>query len=355
VRIAIDGRELIGKPTGVGRYLRELLTAWGELPGAAPHDVILCTPEPVTLSRPGHLRVSSQVAPGSGTLWEQRVLPRLVARAGADVLFCPAYTSPLWTPAPVVLMIHDVSFAAHPEWFSWREGWRRRTITRVAAHRASRVLTQSDFSKREICRHLRLDQSRVEVIYLGVSPLYTVSTRRPMVLYVGSLFNRRHVPELIDGFARMAGRRPDAHLEIVGDNRTRPHVDIDALVARTPAADRITVRSYVSDEELGALYGSASAFAFLSDYEGFGFTPLEAMAAGIPIVVLDTPVSREIYGPAAIYLERPEPSLIAEALDRLLHDADERAGLIDAGRRQVTRYSWHECAQRTLRVLLATS
>jgi len=141
----------------------------------------------------------------------------------------------------------------------------------------------------------------------------------------------------------------------VGDNRTRPHVDVDALVAASGAASRIHARSYVPDEELATLYGRASAFAFLSDYEGFGLTPLEAMAAGIPIVVLDTEVAREIYGAAAVYLERPDPDLIAAALGRVLFDAHERDRLIDAGRLQIERYSWRECAQRTLQVLLATT
>ena len=266
MRIAIDARELVGRPTGVGRYLSELLTAWGELPGAAAHEFVLCAPECVTHPWPGALRLSSVASPGSGTLWEQRVLPRLVASVDADVLFSPAYTCPLRCSVPIALMIHDVSFTAHPEWFSWREGFRRRTLTWLGARRAARVITQSDFSKREISRHLGVEQSRIEVIYLGVSSLHGVASRDRLVLYVGSLFNRRHIPELIEGFGRLAARIPDARLDIVGDNRTRPHVDVDALVAASPAAGRIRARSYVPDEELATLYGRASAFAFLSEY-----------------------------------------------------------------------------------------
>ena len=113
-------------------------------------------------------------------------------------------------------------------------------------------------------------------------------------------------------------------------------------------------RSYISDADLASLYASASEFAFLSDYEGFGLTPLEAIAAGVPIVVLDTAIAREIYGPAAVYLERPDPDLIASALERVLGRADERTRLIESGRLQLERYSWRECAQRTLQVILST-
>jgi glycosyltransferase involved in cell wall biosynthesis len=357
VRIAIDGRELIGRPTGVGRYLRELLTAWGDLPGAADHAFVLCSPDAIDPSPYNRLRLSCVTAPGSGTLWEQRVLPKLVASSNADVLFSPAYTCPLWCPVPIVLVIHDVSFAAHPEWFPWREGLRRRTLTRLGARRAARVITDADFSKNEITRLLGIPSERIDVIYLGASALLQAEPghhpRAPLVLYVGSLFNRRHVPELIEGFHQLATRKPEARLEIVGDNRTKPRIDPEQLIAASGNSGRVRWRSYIQDDDLAALYGAASAFAFLSDYEGFGLTPLEAMAAGIPVVVLDTPIAREIYGPAAVYLAHPEPRLIADALERILASSDERARLIDAGMKQVQRYSWRTCAQHTLQVLLA--
>jgi len=357
VRIAIDGRELVGRRTGVGRYLSELLAAWGTLPAAAAHEFVLCSHERVDQASYKGLNVSCMVSPGSGTIWEQRALPKLVTSASADVLFSPGYTCPLWCRVPIVLVIHDVSFAAHPEWFSWREGFRRRTLTRFGARRARRVITESDFSKREITRHLGIGSSRIHVIYLGASTLHHSAgtrPRKPLALFVGSLFNRRHIPELIEGFRRLAARMPEAELEIVGDNRTSPHIEIEQLIAATGVSDRVHWRSYVSDDDLAALYASASAFAFLSDYEGFGLTPLEAMAAGIPIVVLDTAIAREIYGAAAVYLEHPDPDLIARALERVFRRADERARLIEAGLRQVERYSWRECAQRTLQVILAT-
>jgi glycosyltransferase involved in cell wall biosynthesis len=281
------------------------------------------------------------------------VLPGLIRQSRANVLFAPAYTAPLTSPVPVVLTVHDVSFVAHPEWFSWREGVRRRVMTKASARRAARVLTQSDFTKREAVRYLGLDQSRVDVIYLGTTTLRTQATREPLVLYVGSLFNRRHIPELIEGFSQLAATQPEARLEIVGDNRTLPAIDVDALIARSTARDRIRARHYVSDAELSALYARASVFAFLSEYEGFGLTPLEAMAGGIPVVVLETEIAREIYGPAAEYVAHPEPSMIATALERVLVDQTVRHRLVEAGRAQVERYSWDECARRTLQVLLA--
>ena len=362
--IAIDARELAGRPTGVGRYLAELLRAWDSLPGAGAHEFALCATAPVTTPPLPHLRVSQHVSPGGGPWWEQRTLPTLAARAGASVLFAPAYSGPLFPGMPMVVTIHDVSFAAHPEWFGPREGFRRRLTTRAAAWRAKRVITVSDFSKREIVRCFGTDSSKIDVVYSGATPV-TAGAPEPvappagaasgMVLYVGSIFERRHVPELIDGFARLARRHPGTNLELVGDNRNRAPLDLDGLVRRRSLEGRVRIRHYVTDAELATLYRGAAAFAFLSEYEGFGLTPLDALAAGVPIVVLDTEVAREIYGPAAVYVASPEPALVEAALDAVLFDPDTRRRVLDAAPQVLQRYVWQESAQRTLQVLLAAT
>jgi glycosyltransferase involved in cell wall biosynthesis len=265
--------------------------------------------------------------------------------------------------------VHDVSFAAHPEWFGAREGLQRRMMTRLSARRAQRILTFSDFSKREIVRHLGVDAARIEVIYHGITRLGDADPHGrwggpnvidrplpadPMILYAGSIFNRRHLPELVHAFETLASRHPGVRLELVGENRTQPFVDLDALIARSPAHQRIRARSYVDDAQLSALYREASAFIFCSDYEGFGLTPLEALASGVPTLVLDTPVAREVYGDAVRYLPRPDPALVAESLVELLTSRAARQALLVQAPPVLARYSWQECGQRTLQVLLSS-
>ena len=349
MKIAIDARELHGQPTGVGRLLRTLLEEWTRMPAAQAHEFIQLAPA---------------AAGQGGTFWEQLVLPRLVRQARADVLFAPAYSGPMFSPVPMVVAIHDVSFAAHPEWFAWREGLRRRTTTWLAARAAKRVVTISEFSKREIVAHLGVEASQIVVAYPGVTTLTagtSLDTRgvnlkgsryRCTVLFVGSVFNRRHVPELIEAFALLARSRPDVRLEIVGDNRTTPRVNLEALVQATGLPDRIHARSYVSDHDLPQLYAEAAAFVFLSEYEGFGLTPLEALASEVPVVLLDTPVAREICGDAAIYVTRPDPELVAAALQTVLFDAAERERILNAASRVVTRYSWATFAEHVLAALI---
>ena len=351
LRIGVDAREMLGDATGVGRYLGELLRRWTARADAAGRLFVLYTPEPLPrLFAPGTTEVRT-IGSGRGTWWEQTSLRLAVRRDAPDVFFAPAYTAPLGVHVPLALTIHDVSFAAHPEWFRPREGTRRRWLTARAASRAAVVFTDSDFSRAEIEAHLRVPGSKIQVIPPGVTARHEAAAadREPLVLYVGTIFNRRRLPQLIEAFSRAGARLPDARLVIVGADRTWPPQDLAATVARCGVGHRVTLRQYVRDNELAALYARASVFAFLSEYEGFGLTPLEALAAGVPPLVLDTPVAREVYGPAARYVAAGDTAGTADALCDLLTRQEARSALLAAAPGVLTRYSWEAAAEDTLR------
>jgi glycosyltransferase involved in cell wall biosynthesis len=349
MHIGVDAREIGGHATGVGRYLQRLLQEWA---AGAPHRWTLYSPDGRIGVPPG-LDAEVAVVPGTGgTRWEQGALASAIGADRPDVFFAPGYSAPLRAGCPLVVAIHDVSFAAHPEWFRWREGLRRRWLAKQSARRARVVLTISNFSRDEIARHLVVPLSRIRVIPLGVGLPAEPSTgpREPMVLYVGSMFNRRHLPTLIEGFSLVARRRPDIRLELVGANKTHPHQPIDALIAASGFAARITQRDWVDDRELASLYRRASAFAFLSEYEGFGLTPLEALAAGVPPVVLETPVAREVLRDAAVYVAQPDARLVADALDRAIA-GEARTRVLAAAGDVLVRYDWRTAAAATLAAL----
>ena len=354
MRIGIDARELCGRATGAGRYLQGLLRQWAADESTRRHEFVLYAPEPLGGAFDAR-RFATRIVQGiPNTWWEQVRLPPIVARDHLDVFFSPAYTSPLATRLPTVTAIHDVSFAAHPEWFSAREGLRRRTICRRAARQARAIVTISEFSRREIVEHLGIADARVHVIPPGITAPRCpdhAAPRRARVLYVGSIFNRRRLPDLIRAFAPVARSHPEAELEIVGDDRTVPPENLDGTIARSGLNGRAVWRRFVSDEDLGRLYCSARAFAFLSEYEGLGLTPLEALAAGVPPVLLDTAVARESCGDAALYTARGDVAGVTEALERLLFDERLRQRLLDAAPAVLARYTWPRAARETLALL----
>ena len=118
--------------------------------------------------------------------------------------------------------------------------------------------------------------------------------------------------------------------------------------ARHGIGERVELRRYAPDDELVGLYRRASVFAFLSEYEGFGMTPLEALSAGVPAVVLDTAVAREVYGSAAVFVARGDIAGTASAIRRLLTDPSSAAPVLAAAPAVLARYSWDAAADRTL-------
>ena len=354
MRIGIDARELCGHPTGVGRHLNGLLGAWASSSAAAMHTFILYSPEPVTTAL-RHAEV--RVVPGSpGTRWEQISLPGASRQDRLDVFFAPGYTAPLRWQVPTVVLVHDISFVAHPEWFAWKEGLRRRMITRWSTRRARLVLTVSHAARQEILSHFGLPESRVRCVYPGVLSLPSSNHAKrepqtPLILFVGSVFNRRHLPELIRAFKPIARSHADARLAIVGDNRTHPHQDLCGIAAAEGIANQVIVRPYAVDRELSQLYGQARVFALLSEYEGFGHPPLEALGSGVPPVLLDTTVAREVCGDAAIYVRLDEPRSITDALERLLFDEAARQRVLREAPAVLGRYSWSRAGAETLDAL----
>ncbi len=359
LRIGIDARELLGTITGVGRYLGELLLRWTARPDRHRRRFILYSPEPLSLQLPAdgidRRVIPAGHRPARGTWWEQIHLRRAVTADRPDVFFAPAYTAPRLGSIPVALTIHDVSFASHPEWFRFREGLRRRWLTRRSAEAAAIIFTDSDFSRTEIESCFHVDPSRILVIPPGLAPRHRhlnerrhANLREPLILYAGSIFNRRRLPDLIAAFADVARAVPGARLVIAGEDRSWPPISLRDTAAAYGVESRVEIRDYVSDEDLAELYERASAFAFLSEYEGFGLTPLEALAAQLPIVVLDTPVAREVYGDAAHYVARGDIPGTAAVLTRLLRDAEAARPAMQHAVAVLERYSWERTAADTL-------
>ena len=352
MRIGIDARELGGRPTGAGRYLLGLLQRWATDP-AQGHELLLYSTEPVPAVL-GLDHSTTRIVPGSpNTWWEQVSLPRAAATDHLDLFFAPAYTAPLRLRVPTVVAIHDVSFAAHPEWFHSREGLRRSFLTRKSAQRARAVLTISQVSRTELVRVLGVRDDRIHVIPPGVAvaQLGPDLERASRVLFVGSIFNRRHVPDLIRAFATVARRHPHATLDLVGDDRTYPHQDLPHLIGSLGLTERVTWHRYVAETDLARFYQRARAFVFLSEYEGLGLSPLEALAAQVPPVLLDTPVARESCGQAALYVPPGDLDRTANALELALVDEGVRARLLAAAPAVLARYSWADAARHTMDLL----
>jgi glycosyltransferase involved in cell wall biosynthesis len=361
--IGIDGRELQGRPTGTGRYLRNLLQAWSA--EGTDRLIVYCAgrlPDDPALALPGVVPRALGSGRERGLWWAERRLGRAAEHDDVDVLFCPAYTCPLTVRRPRVTAVHDLSFYALPDDFAAADGIRRRLLA-AASMRASRaILACSDFTRREIAQRFPDLAPRVAYVPLAAAEDLPPSpprdearrwlaARGPVLLTAGAILNRRRLPVLLRAVASLRRAWPDLTLEVVGDNRTQPLLDIEALVTELGVAGAVHVAGHVSDAGLVARYAAADVFVLLSEYEGFGLPVLEAMARGIPVVTSRRPALNEIFGVGALLVEPGDEDAVASAIDRVLREERLRADLVRRGQALAASFSWAETARRTRRAL----
>jgi len=259
-------------------------------------------------------------------------------------------------------MVHDLSFFALPHEFGLVDGLRRRTLVKASVRASARVLAQSDFTRRELGAWFPDAAARVRTVPLGPDDDLPAGPPRaearaalgaggPVLLTVGSIFNRRRLPELLQAVAALRRTRPGLRLEVVGENRSHPFLDVDALVDRLGLGPHVRLSGFLSDAALALRYAAADVAVFLSDYEGFGLGVLEAMARGLPAVVSRAPAMGEIYGEAALLVDPRDPFAVAGAVGRILDDAALRDALVARGQALAGRYSWAATAAATRAVL----
>jgi len=357
---------LQGRPTGTGRYLRNLLRVWIDsddrlivyFNGPAP-------PEPLL----GHRRVVSRplgTRPRRGLVFQELILPSRAKADSLDVFFAPAYSCPWSLDVPRVTAVHDLSFWSFPQDFSLLDGMRRRALVNGSLSVSSAILACSEFTRREILS-LRSDVAR-RVFHVPLGPADDIPrvadkqgarTRLgitgPLVLTVGAILNRRCLPVLLRAMALLLKRWPSAQLIVVGENRTHPPIDFHSMIWELGITRSVRLLGFVADADLADCYAAADMAVFLSEYEGFGLPALEAMSHGLPVVVSERPSLGEIFGEAALVTNPRSVPAVAGALERLLTYPDLRAEVGARASSFASTFSWRTTGQRTREILASVS
>lgn len=350
-RVVIDATCLGRRKTGNETYMRGLLRGLSRTADTAGMEVVaLVTPE-----HRGERQASirwHEIGRGNFLTRNLVGVPRSLTKLHGDLYHAIYWVSPA-VRTPLAVMVHDVSFVRHPEWFRTGEAHVYTTLIRSAVRRARVVLTVSEFSKAEICDVYGVPASRVvvtpnaaEALPEGPPPRVRESSE-PYFLAVGNLHPRKNLIRLIEAFAELAQREPAARLVVVGQAAWRYH-EIFAAARRKEVESRLELTGYVDRERLLALYRNATALVYPSLYEGFGLPLLEAMQAGCPVIASSIPAFREVAGEAALFVDPLDATDIADAMARVLGSAELQAGLSARGRENVRRFSWEDTARRTL-------
>jgi glycosyltransferase involved in cell wall biosynthesis len=366
VRIGLDATPLLGQRTGIGRYVERLVAA---LPTVVPDDEVVATAFTLRGGRklagavPPAVSVRSRPLPARllRAAWQRGEWPPVELIAGRlDVFHGTNFVLPPGRAAGVVT-VHDLAYLHYRETVSDDSARLRELVPRGLA-RARMVCVPSRAVARELQDAYRLPADRVQVTPLGVDPAWATAAPatearrrelgldRPYLLFVGTLEPRKNLDLLLRAFAAACAEDPDGPLlALAGPAGWGPELTLPAATA-----GRVARLGYLDEADLRSVVAGARALVFPSRYEGFGLPPLEAFAAGVPVVASDIPTTREIIG-SDTDLARLVPPTDVEALTEALMSPWDGDIEVDRRRRRralAARFSWTATAELTRQAYL---
>ncbi|MGH9107904.1 MAG: glycosyltransferase family 4 protein [Acidimicrobiales bacterium] len=358
VRVAVDATPLLGRPTGVGAFCA------GALAGLAGRPSVVTSAFAVSWRRRRGL--AGQVPEGIGVVdrpmparplhwaWRRSGIPPIEWLVGPiDVVHGTNFVVPPARRAARVVTVHDLTTVRYPELCD-PPSLAFPSLVRRAVAGGAWVHTPSSHIAEEVVAAFSVDPARVRAVPSGVPPLPPADpgaaarvlppgTSR-YVLAVGTAEPRKDLPGLVRAFDELAGDRPALALVLAGPPGWGS-ADLSRAVEEAAARRRIVQTGWVDGPGLAGLVGGASVLAYPSVYEGFGFPPLQAMAAGTPVVATRAGALPEVLGDAASLVDVGDAGALAGALARVVDDPSVAADLSARGRVRVEGFTWAACAE----------
>ena len=342
MKVAYDSGPLLDPPTGVARYTRELADALVQRGMELERYAFALRGSPPAGVR--RMRLPARMVQAA---WRRLGEPRVERLTGpVDVVHGTNFVLPP-ARAPGVVTIHDLSFH-RPDTFPG--GQRLRELVPWSVKRAAVILTPSKAVAEEVVSRYVVDPASVTVtpeavapVFFGATPLSDTALQRlripgPFVLAAGNIEPRKNLPGLLQAWRLVADDLEGWTLVLAGPKGWGPHLE---------PAPRVVLPGWLGDETLPGLIAAAEIFCYPSFYEGFGLPPLEAMAAGTPVVVGNYPCAREVLEDAALIVEPADVEALASALSSLARDNSLRRRLVLRGRARASDFSWAKTAAAT--------
>ncbi|MHB8377830.1 MAG: glycosyltransferase family 4 protein [Dehalococcoidia bacterium] len=361
MRVGVSAEFIDSRGGGVETYIRLLLSGLMQI--ESPHEFRPYLAFPSALTRftwPDNFK-PRLVRPYSQWVRIPFSLPRELITHPVDVLHVQNVLPPI-ARSRTVATIHDLSFEIAPRTFTLGYRTRLRALVRITACRADLIITSSARSKRDLMRLYHVPEERIRVVYLAHDPALTpepaagddaaratLGIDGPYLLYVGRVEPKKNLEQLLRAYAllRRDGR---THRLVVCGRRSWLSDGVYKLTAELQLNDHVVFTGYVPDAALPPLYRGASAFVFLSQYEGFGLPPIEAMACGTPVISSRAGSLDEVLGDAAVSVDPDRPDAVAHEIARVLDDAALRDELAGRGLLRAADFDYLTTARQTLQV-----
>ncbi|MBP9781585.1 glycosyltransferase family 4 protein [Candidatus Woesebacteria bacterium] len=380
LNIAIDGNEAnVSKRVGSNVYAFEILKALEKRTKSQSemyHVTVLLHSQPNDdLPKPREGWIYQVFGPKQ--LWTQWALPKhlYAQKKTYGVFFTPSHYAPSICPIPYVSSVMDLAFLSHPHTFRWRDLFQLKHWTEHSAKNANRVIAISQATKTAIHQYYQIKKNEIVVAYPGSPPPHTVSQsdqkqllqseqiQAPFFLFVGTIQPRKNIPLLVAGYEQFITKFQTEHLP-KGINPTKiPQLILagktgwmaqESLgsIRRSSVSALIKRVGFSSLDLQTTLYSQAQATLLVSDAEGFGLPPLEAMRYGSLPIVVNSSSLPEVVDKAGLIIPPNSPEAIADALWQCITlSAKQKAMYRKFAREQLAFFSWEASAQIILETL----
>jgi len=285
----------------------------------------------------------------------------LLKKYKIDLLFSPSPAAPIFYKNKVVV-IHDCAYDRYPEFENKLSKMYFRAMFYGAKYFSKKIITVSNFSKKELIELYKISPEKIEVIYEGVPELPEVEEKfiqqtlekfkinRPYFFYVGNWRPRKNLPGLIKAFKTFQEKNKLDWQLVIGGRKDKRFLDLEKEIKDNQLERKVILTNALSRKEAAALYKKAKALTFPSYYEGFGLPVLEAQSLGIPVLTSNISSLPEVAGEAALYVDPYGIEDIAKGMEKIAFDKSLRQDLIKKGFENIKRFSWEKAAKQLLDV-----
>ncbi|MBI5749469.1 MAG: glycosyltransferase family 4 protein [Nitrospinae bacterium] len=364
--IGIDGRELErGKVTGIGRYLLNFLKYATN--ARREYQFILYGNQFTHLDYKSPNLTLKIILERITATWDHILLPAHLKNDRVDIFLSPYIKAAIFSPCPYITTIHDLLFLSTPDYTGWRYKPYNEVFKifgRIVSKRASAIITDSEYSKKDIIKIFGVDEEKINVISLGISDEYKPVTnlysiekikniyniKGKYILYVGNFKPHKNVKRLIEAFAGINKDFSDIKL-VLGGKRDKFVPSLEELSEKLEIRDSVIFTDFIKDEDLPYLYSGAELFIYPSLYEGFGLPVLEAMACGTPVICSNTTSLPEVAWDAGILINPEDVKSMASAISKLLKDDMMREDLKIKGLNRAKEFTVEKYSSKILSLI----
>ncbi len=362
MRVAINAAFIGNKYSGITTYVCGLIECLATLGhrivvyGSSQH--IQNRPELQTAHTfPGLAAENGSLASVVRLAWTNALLPLHLRSGQIDLSISPSVEGPLWCPVPQIVVVHDLIPLFYPQEAPRLRIYYRKILPHLL-RRASAVIAVSNHTRADLIREFGVEPNKVAVVHNGLrSDLADDSNdRRPpglhdgrYFLFVGTFAPRKNLRTVIEAMAKVRRDIPEFLVIVAYPDRWKP--ETIRLIKEVGLSDRVVILSGLHDFEMSYLYRHAMALFLLSEYEGFGYPPLEAMLTGTPAVVSDSTSLAEVVADAALKIKVHDVDAACAAMVRLSQDQDYRCKLQQSGVERARTFTWLEAGSALSNVL----